>query len=223
MYQIAIYEFPRNLGRAARIVDAMGELEKELDSAHQIKLRISPVRGEIAFPQFSDLLNRFLETCQNDIRHVDVHWIHYLPWIANDPSPRMVDAIRQLSPDRFDFAVLEKWSDELLQTGEWGDPTTAQILTIDGLWKEGQGGPWGTELGTHPFCTAIIRDDSRESVFHALLHLFGVDEGYEPGSYETKSTCSASCWMQWVPTQGRKLCHTHRTELRQFLDENPPQ
>jgi hypothetical protein len=121
----------------------------------------------------------------------------------------------------FELAPLEPWLDRLASLPEvWNQPPLLQFIAIHNGPRQvpGQGGPWGCETSMGGWGTAVERRGLRESVFHAFLHLLGVDDGYDPASKKTRPDCTEDCWMQYVPTRGDRLCNKHLQQLTDYVE-----
>jgi len=232
-YRLVVYGYPRGSTREQQTIDFITDLVCVLKDRYGIDLPISLLRGSADYPNFCSLLVEFLDSCREGPGYIDAMWVYYLAYVAKYPTPETVDAVRQFSQydqdpsRRFDFSVLRPWLVDriLANPTAWGPPPLAQFLatenTQDLPGKRGQGDLWGTELPCYPVCTAIERNGQCESVYHAVLHLFGVEEGYDRHTKVTTPGCE-KCWMQWVPTSGSGLCQTHQNELRAFLQRVKP-
>jgi hypothetical protein len=170
-------------------------------------------------------LRDFIERCATESRSVSVLCPHLAAMVAGKPS--LADEVvrpiflEHLGGSEDDFSFLVPWLARFRALRE--KPLTAQFIGLPGeTWKQGEGGPWGTEKPGYPWCTAVERHGQRGSIIHAFLHLVGVDEGYDEDTHGPAEPCIANCWMQWAPNDECVLCASHADEIRTFLSDTSP-
>jgi hypothetical protein len=222
--EIAFFEHPVGCGRARSAIGYAEQLIQHLRVECDVHVSLSLVDGRVALPRYASILEAFLADCQKLGLRLDIYWVHSLLHVARDPRQLTVPLMKGLSELKgFDFATIEPWLAALLRE-PCEKPAPNQFIGIEGDRPPrnlAQGGRWGAEVPPYDgLATAIERRGAAESVYHALLHLLCVDEGYDD-LRKPLAGCEA-CWMQYDPTLGSGLCARHVSELKAFLATRAP-
>lgn len=220
-YEIAVYEYPEGSGRAEEATQSIRSLSEAIVGSLGVKLDLRPVLGANVYPQYSGLVRSLLLTLNPECP-LDLKLIQLLPLIVRDHTLANTQFLAEyLDMSSPDLSCLEDWFQSIVgSSSDFGEPPFAQFFSLREVdLLPGQGGPWGASVGNYPQGTGYGFVGYREVVYHELLHLFGVSEGYDDASKQLIRNCNPSCWMQYEPIKGSTLCEFHRAELNSFVTQ----
>jgi hypothetical protein len=223
--RFAFYEYPRGSGRTGEAITWVRDLLDSINQKWHVRVDADLLDGAYSFPEYSALLLDFLGECESLGRALNISWIHCLTLMAHTPgdgTKKWIEGLAEVWSGKeasFEVDPLEPWLNRLaVESQSWDKPPLRQFISIPDKPSriQRQGGPWGGEILGEEWATAVERSGSRLSVYHAFLHLLGLDDGYDKRSLRTHPGCE-DCWMQYDPTKGTGLCPNHLQQLRAFL------
>ena len=229
---VKVFSFPECPKRIEIAIKSIDGLTKKLRSCkYKIDLSISFENVHEQYPDFSDFLRRFYETCKRlkifstpdgdpfALRMLDYFWP-----IIRDPGTNVRNNLPlYMSPEKEEF--VQPFVDEARShSEEWRPAIGLQVHMLEDpclLGLLGSGG-WGVApiaKACEDCRIALVIKEYPQIIYHEFLHLFGVGEGYDKTTKATlpEPDCDKSCWMQYEVSKGTGLCQNHQDELRDFL------
>jgi len=203
-HKIAVFSFSKKAGLIAEADREINCLSELLDNRYGISLPIEIVNGHSNCAEVVDKISAICEMYEQNHRFADLLHMVYLtcyPAKYTQYQGLTASAKAMLESVKFSCGQAVKDGEKVLVFNDFR-------IKEGGLW----GSNWEELSWVNKFC--------KEVIWHEVLHLFGVGEGYDSKSKKNHTWCErGKCWMQYEATQGKGLCGCHQRQLKQFLEK----